>query len=503
MSSTHPVASPDGRSYAAAPKRRLPLSAVYQRKSYHWYVVGTVCIGAFMAAVDASIVNIALPRLQHDFHATMSTITWVSLVYLLTLAALIIPLGRLADMFGRRWMYASGFTVFMAGSLLCAVSLDLSFLLAARIVQAVGAAMLQANSVSIITAATPAMDRGKAIGIQGSAQAIGLSLGPVIGGALLSFFGWRWIFFVNVPISIFGTLLAILLLPPDKPPMPRVKFDYLGAVTFVPPLVALIYVLNTGRSDGWTSPWLVACGVVMVVGAVAFFLVERKSPHPMVDLSLFNNAAIAMGSITGVLSFALMYAITLLGPFELDHLGSIRAYEAGLCMMVIPLGMTLFTPISGVLADRLSTRILTAAGMSFAILGSALLAADARFVHEGGGYPLLLAGFFLVGAGLGVFTPPNNSSVMGHAPRAHLGVTGSVLNLARTLGMSLGVTLGSLFYQFFLSVHGAANEAHATPLQMVHAFGDAYLLIAVIGLLALVLSVIHASPSRRHHATDN
>src|SRR5579875_3742810 len=165
-----------GASGLKAFQNMLPLASVRNRKGYHWFVVGTVCIGAFMAALDASIINIALPVLQKQFRVSMNMIEWVSLVYLLTLAGLIVPFGRIADMVGRRWMYAFGFTIFIIGSVMCGFAADFHFLLVSRVLQAVGAAMLQANSVSIITAATPSHDRGKAIGFQASAQGVGLSL---------------------------------------------------------------------------------------------------------------------------------------------------------------------------------------------------------------------------------------------------------------------------------------------------------------------------------------
>lgn len=194
----------------------LPLKMVRERQGYHWFVVGTVCVGAFMAALDASIINIALPVMKRDFHTSMRLVEWVSLSYILTLAAFIVPFSRLSDMFGRRWMYTFGFSVFIVGSFLCGFAPTLTFMFLSRILQAIGAAMLQANSISIITAATPSHARGRAIGIQASAQGVGLSLGPLIGGALITWVGWRWIFYVNVPVGIIGTLLGILMLPRDE-----------------------------------------------------------------------------------------------------------------------------------------------------------------------------------------------------------------------------------------------------------------------------------------------
>lgn len=462
----------------------FPLSIVRDRPGYHWFVVGTVCVGAFMAALDASIVNIALPKMQRHFQVHLNVIEWVSLAYLLTLGALIVPLGRLADMYGRRWMYTLGFSIFILGSLLCGISPSLPFLLASRVVQALGAAMLQANSVSIITAATPMKARGKAIGIQGSAQAIGLSIGPAVGGALLSITSWRWIFFVNLPIGIIGTILGVLMLPQDVKRKERGSFDFVGAVLLAPTLVALIYLLNTGVKLGWSSPGLLVSLFVSVAGLFAFTLVERSSKSPLVDLGLFKNPVFSLGNLTGILSFTIMYAITLLSPFYLDIVEGMGSFSAGLYMTVIPIGMTIFTPIAGAIADKFGTRLLTISGMVCATAGSLLLS----FMSGTLTHLFLVSGLFLVGVGLGLFTPPNNSSVMSSAPKQRLGVAGGILNMSRTLGMGLGVTLGGLSLQVLLAFHGAKSEHLATLSQMIPSFREAYQVIAILGVLAIILS---------------
>ncbi len=464
----------------------FPLKSVRQRKGYHWFVVGTVCVGAFMAALDASIINIALPVLKKQFNVQMHIIEWVSLVYLLALAGLIVPFGRMADMIGRRWMYALGFTVFIIGSLMCALTPTLSFLLVSRVIQAIGAAMLQANSVSIITAATPASDRGKAIGFQASAQGIGLSLGPAIGGTLISFLNWRWIFFVNLPVGIIGTVLGILLLPQDQKIPKQDRFDYVGAGLLVPTLVALIYFLNMGLKEGWTSPSVVVSYAVFAIGTIAFLVVERKTDAPMVDLSLFRNKTFALGSLTGILSFTVMYAVLLLTPFYLDHVQRMSAFNSGLYLTIIPIGMTLFTPISGAIADRFGRRLPTMIGMLAAGTGCmslAVMGAKLEFIP-------LAVGLFLVGTGIGVFTPPNNSSVMGSAPSNRLGVAGGILNMSRTLGMGLGITLGGLCYQLFLAVNGITNENAASVGTMVFAFRWSFVVIAGVALVTVLLSAL-------------
>lgn len=462
----------------------LPLPAIERKSKYHWFVVGTVCIGAFMAALDASIVNIALPRMKAFFGVQMNIIEWVSLVYLLTLGALIVPFGRMADMFGRRWMYAFGFLIFIVGSLLCGISGDLTLLLTARALQAVGAAMLQANSVSIITAATPRQDLGKAIGIQASAQGIGLSLGPTIGGALLSYLNWHWIFLINLPIGIFGTALGILLLPKDISRQGREKFDVIGGLLLIPALVAIIFSLNMGMSHGWNSKWVIASYVVFAVFLPMFLYRESKVAYALVDLMLFKIKTFSFGNIAGTLSFTVMYAVLFLAPFYMDEVQKFGPLTSGLLLTIVPVGMTLLTPISGALADRYGVRVPTTMGMLVIALGCgglALMGTAATMVF-------LVIGLFFVGSGMGIFTPPNNSSVMSSVPRERLGIAGGILNMSRTLGMSLGVALGGLTYELFLQMNTGRRNGVSMPQALHFSFREAFICIAGMAIIGLFLS---------------
>ena len=462
---------------------KLPLEVFRKRKGYHWFVVATVCIGAFMAAIDASIVNVALPSLQRQFHITMNEVEWVSLVYLLTLATFIVTFGRLADMIGRRWMYASGFLVFMVSSLMCGLASEFTYLLIFRVFQAIGAAMLQANSISIITAITPTSDRGKAIGIQASAQGIGLFLGPVIGGALISLFGWRWLFFVNIPISLIGTTLAILVLPRDKVNTKREQFDFGGFILLTPTLISIIYVLNMGLSQGWTSSIIVNCYIILTLGFTAFILLERSHTSPMVDLTLFKNSIFSFGNLSGMMSYIIMYGILLLTPFFIENIMHLSIFSAGIFLTLVPLGMTIVTPFSGAMADKLGVRFPTMLGMGLATIGSILLALAGGF----GMLYFLISGLFLVGLGMGTFTPPNNSSVMGSVPSHRLGVAGGILNMSRTFGMGIGVTLGGLTYQSFL----ALNRGHQSQsYDMILAYRYSFLTLSIIGAIAFLISAL-------------
>ena len=243
---------------------------VRTRENAYWLAVAAVCIGAFMGQLDASIVTVALPTLQRTFHAGVGAVTWVGLSYLLVLVATVTAVGRFADMWGRKLLYVYGFAIFVIGSALCGLAPSLGALIAFRVLQAVGAAMLQANSVAIIVIAVPRASLGKAIGIQGAAQAVGLALGPSIGGLLLAAGGWRLIFMVNVPFGVLGVVAGLLLIPRSLHLGDRVPFDWSGLALFFPAVVAVLSAISFGNSYGWTSPLIIGTFALGFILATAF-----------------------------------------------------------------------------------------------------------------------------------------------------------------------------------------------------------------------------------------
>lgn len=464
----------------------LPSSKITSRPNYIWYVVGTVCIGAFMAAVDASIVNVAIPDLAHVYHATASITGWVLISYLLTLATLLTLFGRLADMVGRRPLYTFGFLVFIVGSAACGAAPSLGFLIVARVFQAAGAAMLQANSVAIITATVPAHVRGRAIGFQGSAQAIGLSVGPAVGGALIGLFGWRAIFYVNVPVGIIGTLMAALILPKDKMTQTTTTFDWWGAVLFSPALVALMLAVTIAPHAGWTSPSVLGLFAATIVLLVAFVMREQRFRAPLVDVMLFKLKIFTMGNITGMMSYLVMFGVLFLMPFFFERVGGYPPSVVGLLLTAVPIGMTVVSPQAGGLADRYGARMLTTVGMTVSAVGAGLLS-FMMGLHAN--LIVLILGLLLVGMGLGMFTPPNNSSVMGALPINRLGVGGGILNMARSLGMAFGTAVSSTLMVGFLAAYGGRMTGGPRA-PWVPTMRWTILLLAIVALIAAVLSLL-------------
>ena len=444
---------------------------IRNRPGAFWLTVAAVCVGAFMGQLDASIVTVALPTLQRTFHVGVGEVTWVGLSYLLVLVATVVAVGRLADMWGRKLLYVYGFGVFIIGSALCGMAPSLGWLIGFRALQAVGAALLQANSVAIIVLAVPTPSLGKAIGIQGAAQAIGLALGPTVGGLLLATGGWRLIFFVNVPFGLLGMIAGVLLIPRSRNLQDRVPFDWLGFTMFFPAVVALFVAVTFGNARGWTSPSIVGLLVGGSILVVAFLFRERRCVQPMLDLQLFRQSRFSAGITSGLLSYLVMFGVLFLIPFYLERGVGLGSGRAGLELMVMPVALGMTAPLAGRIADRVGARPLTVGGMMCVAGGLVALAALRP------GTALFLVLLAIVGMGMGAFTPPNNAAVMGSVPADQAGLASGVLNMTRGMGTSLGLAVTGLIFE----ATGGGSTSSGT---VDHAFSVTSLTLAGIALVA-------------------
>jgi EmrB/QacA subfamily drug resistance transporter len=439
-----------------------------------WLTVATVSVGAFMGQLDASIVNLAYPTLQHAFDASLGSVQWVGLSYLTVLIAALAVVGRTADMLGRKLLYTYGFVVFGLGSALCAAAPSLVVLDAARAGQAIGAAMLQANSVAIIAASLPRGRLGRGIGVQGTAQALGLAFGPLAGGVLIGLGGWRLIFLVNVPIGVIGATTSWLFVPRSRDLSAREPFDWPGVLLSVPALLALLLALTYGNEHGWGSPETVALVVVCLAAGAGFVLRERATAHPLIDLGLFRRRRFSVGAAAGLGSFMVLFGLLFVAPFYLERSLGASPATAGLLLTALPVGMALAAPVAGRLADTVGARPPTVAGMMLAAAGIAVAAAAP-------GTASLLAGLALAGVGVGVFTPANNASMMASVPRRRLGVASGLVNLTRGLGSALGLSLTALVFDV---AAGAGHGPVATARGFTHAMAFLCAVAAVTAAVA-------------------
>ncbi len=470
----------------------LPLAFFKNRPNYPWYVVGTVFIGAFMAALDTSIITVALPTIAHDFHNSISVTAWVALAYLLTLTALLAIFGRIADIVGRRPLYTIGFTVFIIGSAICGASPNLTVLIIARILQAIGAVLLQSNSIAIVTSAVPEHSRGKAIGIQGTALAVGLSLGPTIGGFLIGTFGWRSIFYVNVPVGIIGTTLAAMILPRDNLKKAEVRrpFDFVGAFLIAVSLVFLLYGINQGNERGWLSPVIIISIILGIIMLFGFYLQEKRHKAPIIDFALFKITNLTWGNLSGAITYAVMYGVLFIIPYYLEEVLKFPSAHSGLLTSPLPLGMMILAPIAGRIADRLGEKIPTVMGAVLMFIGTTGLI----FLSPTSSIAIMILLLFIIGVGMGIFTPPNNSSVMGSTPSESLGVSSGMLNMARSLGQSVGIALAFAIFQGVTIVLGFTMN-NAPVHALVDSFHTTIIGLAILSILVMLISIFRSSNS--------
>ena len=363
-------------------------------------ILVNACVITFMATLDGSIVNIALPTIAKSFGAGISAVQWVSTSYLLTVSALLLIWGRLSDIYGRKRFFATGLFVFTLGSVLCGFSSSLLALVSSRILQAIGASMSMALVQGIVTAAFPPAERGKALGLIGSVVAIGSLVGPSLGGLLVQAAGWRSIFFINAPIGLLGIVLTFIVMPESKGA--RERFDAPGALLLVASVILFFAGMLSFQEGLLPLPAAIVFALAAFILLAAFLAVERRSKAPLVDGAIFRNRVFTMGVIDSFLSFTAMFSYVFFMPFYLQNVRGLGVLQAGALMSVYPAVTAFLSPLSGALSDRIPYRFLTIAGLLLNATGLALLST------LGPATPLAVVGglIFLLGAGGAFFSIP-------------------------------------------------------------------------------------------------
>ncbi len=452
-----------------------------------WLILSSVSLGTFMATLDGSIVNISLPKIADAFGIGIPTVEWVSVAYLLVIGSLLLPFGRLGELLTFKRVYLVGFVVFTLASILCGLAPNAELLVAFRVVQGVGAAMLQAMGPAIVARTFGPGERGRALGLNAISVSIGLSLGPALGGFLTEFGTWRAIFFVNVPVGILAVIWAARVLPVEGR-REGVTFDMAGAALSSVGLLGLLLALSEGEAWGWTSPAVVGLLVGFAAFAAAFIWFELRAEHPMLDLALFRIQVFAGGNAAVVVAFVGLFTATFLLPFFLENGAHFSALDAGLLLTPVPITQAVVAPFSGALSDRIGTRLPASLGVAVLVVGLASLTQlPTNFAVIDLIWRLVLVGF-----GMGMFMSPNSSAVLGSVPHPRIGTASGTLAQMRIDGQALGIALSSAVVAIRLPVHlaeleqrvgGATAQADALILAIHDAFGVAAL-ICCIGIVA-------------------
>lgn len=476
-----------------APTETPPEGVDYSRK---WFVLIAIAMAIFLGTVDGSIVNVALPTLVDEFDTTFGVAQWVVLAYLLTQTTLTLMFGRLGDMIGKKPIFTAGFGVFTIGSVLAGLSPTIGFLIAARVVQAIGASMIFALGFAITTESFPPSERGKALGINGTTVSLGIMAGPIIGGMILESTDWRWIFFVNLPIGIIGTITAIRFVPNTKP-KGKQRFDFLGAGGFFVSLLSLLLALTMGQGIGFTDPLILGLFALSIVALAGFIVVERRVSQPMVNLALFKSRDLTVNLITGFIGFFALSGMLLLLPFYLTDVIGLSPRGIGFVLGAIPITMGIVAPISGTLSDRIGSRPVTVAGLALMTVAYGI----AGFWLEGATTALIVVIVgLIIGLGFGIFQSPNNSAILGSVPHNQLGVTSGMLTINRTTASVTGIAvLGALWAARTAVYSGGGEVADAPAIAQAAALADTMIVAAVLVGVALLLA-LWAWKSKRHQS---
>jgi EmrB/QacA subfamily drug resistance transporter len=391
-----------------------------------------------MSPFDGSVVTVAIPSIASSIKLGLESAVWIPLAYLLLLTVLLINVGRLADLHGRKRFYTLGFAIFTVGSVLCGLSTTDVQLISFRALQGAGAAFIAANSTAIVTDVFPREGRGKALGINTMAVYVGLMVGPVLGGILVQNFGWRSIFFVNVPIGILVITLVSLRLKQNPPNALGAKFDLPGAATLSIALAAFLIVLTLGGTYGWTSAPTLMLAALSVAMFLLFLRIERHSRFPTLDLSLFTkNRLFAAANATAFLNYVAVIGVTLVIAIYLETIKGLSPETTGFYLIAQATPMALFSPLSGWLSDRFGSRTLSTIGMGCLSLGLFLFSGVNA---ESSGLEVILR-LVIVGIGFGFFSAPNTSAVMGSVRQEKLGVAAGTLGTMRFMGQSIGIAM--------------------------------------------------------------
>jgi EmrB/QacA subfamily drug resistance transporter len=448
---------------------------VQSDERYRWYALGTIMLGTVMGPLDGSIANVAMPSIARAFHRNVDITEWVLLSYMLVLASTLVVFGRLGDIFGHKRIYLIGFVVFGLGSLACAFSPTLMALIAFRVFQAVGAAMLTTCAAAIIVESFPQAERGRAIGFNGAAVAAGLSTGPILGGAIVTFADWRWIFLINVPISLVALALAAFIIKPGNTKLERL--DVVGAACSIVGLFSLSLVLSRGHIWGWASPLAMGLFVISMAALGAFILVEKRVTSPTFDLSLFSNRPFFTATVAAFIFFTASSGIVFLVPLS-AQLGLGRtAFAAGLLLAPLTVLNVVLSPFAGALSDRIPVRYVATAGALVVAAGTfALSRLPSRpSVSE------LIAALVVTGIGAAFFGQPNSSAIMGSAPANRRGVASATLSTARTTGQLLGVATAGAVYFTQVAALGGRNQTFE---QATWYFGIVAALMAAVAAIS-------------------
>ena len=447
----------------------------------------TICLAAFMGLFDISIVNVSLPTMANYFTIDLSLVTWVVLIYVLALSSFLIAFGSLAERIGFKKIFLAGFLIFIIGSLFSGLSTTFNELILFRFIQATGAAMFTALTAAMIANYLPGEKRGLYMGYVATFGSLGFALGPVAGGFITQYINFHWIFFINVPIGIIGIILGLSVLEEVKNKDIKGSFDFLGVILLFIAQATIIFALNRGIVLGWTSLIILGCIGASILSWILFIWREKSFNNPILNLNLLRNRNISLPTASNFFFNMPSAGVLVLFPFYLESVKHLQVSQVGLILAIMPLAVLIIGPIAGSLSDRIHPNKITAVGAVVGIISLLLLST----LNVSTNIIVICIILFIFGSSFAIFIPPNMKFIMGQSPKEMRGVTSGIINTARMTANAFGVAiLQTVTVVGIYLFSGTFSKTTLTPDQIVVGFHDAYLVGAIIIVIALILILL-------------
>jgi EmrB/QacA subfamily drug resistance transporter len=462
-----------------------------------WWTLGAVAFGLFMIMLDNTVVNVALPAIEKSLHLKIESLEWVVAGYALTFGALMLTGGKLADLLGRRRIFVAGLVIFTLSSLACGLSTTATMLIAARVVQGVGAAMMNPATLSIIAVTFPPKERGTAIGIWAGVSALALAIGPLVGGVITQHINWNWIFFINVPVGVIAIIAAYLFIDESRDTSHEQKPDVPGLVASSLGLFALSYALIEANTYGWGSSRILGAFAVAAVALVGFVVLEAKQRLPMLDLSLFRNRTFAGANATMLFVALAMFGVFFYVSLFMQQILGFSPTSAGAAFLPMTVLIILIAPQAGRLSDRLGARGLAGSGMVLLAISLFLFSRLTETSNFWSLLPAMLTGGF----GMAITMTPTTAAAMSAVARDKAGVGSAVLNSMRQVGGSLGIAvMGAIVASQSSSW---LRAGHPRKEAFLHGLHDSLLVASGIAVVGAVVALSTVRKPRHHgHPSD-
>lgn len=466
---------------------------VTSRKKSSGFILLGLSLSILMTSIDTNIVSVGLPTIAKALNTDFSSVQWIVLSYLLSITVLIVGVGRIGDMFGKKLLYLAGITIFTAASLACGLSFSVYMLVVARIVQGIGGAILMTMSFALAGDVISKEKIPQAMGFLTSMLTLGIALGPSVGGILISLFGWHIIFLINIPIGI-ATFIFAFQFPKLEVTHKEQHFDWLGVLALAAALICYNLGITFSESQG-ASVTVLFLLIFAVISAVIFLFIEKKVSSPLIDLKIFQNRVISGSLGISIIVYALIMTISIVIPFFLTNAQGLPTFEVGLLIAVGPLATTILGPFAGKAAEKFGDRPVMIAGMIGFGIGCFLMTTLTR-TSSPAGFAIRIA---ISNGSFAFFQTPNNAAIIASAKPEQRGVISGILNLARTLGQTTGASLmGAVFAYFTMAAQGVAHNtgngqysaSSASPAAITSGVHGTFLIAAAAVAIAIIIGIL-------------